>query len=491
MIAIVESRADDASVRICERLRRLAEWERHRDGNRPDGAGGGGFYRLPGDAAGGSSSRFEVELRSFDGWHLELERPADAFSETPALLVFASRHSGDTGALLTGHHTGNFGPATFGGADHELAQTAPNALSHLLDAFDRHAPDGYGVAMECTHHGPTDVGCPSLFAELGSDEEQWEDPAGVDAVARSILDLRGADPRAPPIEPAWGRDPEGSRECAANEQPAACDRPRRTVVGIGGDHYVPRFERIVRETSWTVGHVASEWALDEMGDPGERQRVFEQAFETSESALAVFDGAHPEIRAVIEGVGGRIVSETWLREVDDRPLELVAAVESILGPIDTGVRFGRRDPDGSRSDGELAVWDLPTALRNRAEGIDADAVWDAVEARTVAFETRNGSSRVGNRVAVPEGTVEKTRRFLLDTLASVLETRYDEVRIDSEGGLLIAQERTFDPELASELGVPEGPAFGRLANGESVTVDGSKIDPRAVTTERTDRFPTE
>jgi D-aminoacyl-tRNA deacylase len=54
---------------------------------------------------------------------------------------------------------------------------------------------------------------------------------------------------------------------------------------------------------------------------------------------------------------------------------------------------------------------------------------------------------------------------------------------------VVARETAFDPDLAATLGVPEGPAFGRLADGKSVEVDGETIAPETVSRERTDRFP--
>ncbi|MFC6717394.1 D-aminoacyl-tRNA deacylase [Natrialbaceae archaeon GCM10025810] len=465
MIAIVESRADRASVHVCEHLRDLADWEEREDESRPDAEGGGTYYRTDG-----------AELRTFDDLHIELERPADAFERDPDLLVFASRHAGDTGALLTGHFTGNFGPAEYGGDDRALAKAAPNALVRLLEAFDTYAPEGYDVGMECTHHGPTEVGCPSLFAELGSGDEQWDDPAGAEAVARSILALHGVSP---------GR--------------------ARTVVGFGGNHYVPRYERIVRETPWAVGHVASGWALEDAGlgadDDADRRAALEEhetviarAFAASGAEHAVIEGTWPGLAETIADLGYRVVSETWLREVGDRSLEVVAAVESELGRVDEGVRFGDRREEA------FAVVDLPADLIDAAEGIDPDRVRERLEAHAVAFETENGASRVGGRAALPEGDGAGGEddadededgpgalEAIVADLSAVLEEKYDDVRL--EDGAVVAEVVGFDPELAREAGVPEGPKFGALASGSAVEVDGETVAPEDVRSRRTERFP--
>ena len=449
-LAIVESRADRASVHICDRLRELVDWEVRVDEERSDADGGARYYRADG-----------VELRSFDDFHLELERPADAFDCDPDLLVFASRHSGDTGPLLTGHFTGNFGSAEFGGADYAVAEAAPNALARLLAAFDEHAPDDYDVGMECTHHGPTDVGCPSLFAELGSGEDQWDDPEAAAAVARAILDLRGVEPHRPQLE----------SEALAS--------PRRQVVGFGGNHYAPRFERIVRETPWAVGHVAADWSLEALGHPGSREDVLEAAFEASGTDLAVVDGEWPVLEETLADLDYRIVSETWLREVGDRPLEVVEAVEAELGRVDEGVRFG------DRVESSFAVRELPEALVGTAEGIDPEPVREAVAAESVAFATENGGSRVGDAAALPD-PADEAYAAIVEALAAVLERGYDAVEL--EDGAVVAEKTAFDPALAREAGVPEGPKFGALADGESVTVDGESIDPERVHTRKTDTF---
>ncbi|WP_247731308.1 D-aminoacyl-tRNA deacylase [Halovivax limisalsi] len=452
MIAIVESRADRASVHVCDQLRRLAAWDERVDDARSDADGGGTYYRTDG-----------FELRSFDALHLDLVRPDEAFGESPDVLVFASRHSGETGPLLSAHFTGNVGPAEFGGETNAVATAAPNALATLLEAYDRHAPEEYEVGMECTHHGPSDVGCPSLFAELGSDDAQWDDPAGAEAVARAILDLRGVSPHR--IDPESGRP--------------------RQLVGFGGGHYVPRFERIVRETAWTVGHVAADWGLDALEGVASESALVRALFEASTATHAVVEGTRPALVRTIDDLGYRVVSEAWVREVEDRPLTLVDAVESALGPVADGVRFGDR-----RTESFDVISPAPD-LVSRAEGIDAERTWDVVTAGSVAVETANGGSRLGERIAVPID-VETNRspagvpRQIVDGLADVIRSGADAVTVSD--GAVVVEETAFDPDRARELGVPDGPAFGKLAEGETVSVDGTVVEPDDVHETRTTRY---
>ena len=437
MIAVVVSRADRASEHIGERLLDLVDWTERTDDGRADADGGGGYWTTDG-----------FELRTFDDRHLDVDDAAAAFGGDPDLLLFVSRHSGDTGALLTGHFTGNFGPAEHGGADRDLARAAPNALSVLYAAFERYAPAGYDVGVEGTHHGPTAVGRPSLFVELGSDDEQWDDPEGATAVARAVLALRGVAP----------------------------DR-ERTVVGVGGGHYAPRFERVLAETPWAVGHVVSDWQLAELGHPEAHREVVARLFAESDAEVALFDGDHPEMEAVVEDLGHRVVSETWLREVGTKSLDRVAALEDALSPIDEGLRLG-----DVALDREFVVTALPTGLVDAARAVDADATRGAVFDAALAVETVENGNRVGDRAAVPPGAYDG----VVDDLVDVLRVEYEAVV--REDGVVRATETAFDPEKAAELGVPEGPKFGRLAGGEAVEVDGETVPPEAVSTEHTHEF---
>ena len=439
MLAIVVSRADEASEHIGRKLRSLADWTEHEDEHRADGAGGGTYYRTD-----------RAELRTFDDLHIHLDGAASAFEE-PDLLVFASRHSGDTGPLLTAHATGNFGPAEYGGGDGSLARAAPNALSAVREAFETHAPDDYDVGIECTHHGPSTVGCASLFVELGSGPDQWQDAEGAAAVARSILSLRGVEPHT-----------------------------ERTVVGFGGGHYAPRFDRVLTDTDWGVGHVAADWSLTELGDPRDSRAVIAKAFQASGTEFALVDGDRPELEAVIEDLGFEVLSETFLQETTGVPLSLVGRLEDDCGPIDDGLRLGE---PATGYDGEFVTEELPDELLDEANGVDRTAVREAVDAVALAYGTADGGSLVVGPVAL---AAADDYRSLVESLAAVLDTKYDSVEI--EASTVIAHREAFDPALARDAGVDEGPAFGKLSSGVSVDVDGETVTPDDVHRVRERRF---
>ena len=320
----------------------------------------------------------------------------------------------------------------------------------MLDALADYTPANYDVGTECTHHGPTDVGVPSLFVELGSAESEWDDPEGARAVARAILDLREVAPE---------------RE--------------RQVVGFGGGHYVPRFERVVRETDWAVGHIGADWALDAMGAIDET--VIRRAFERSGAERALVEGERPALEDTIAELGYDLVSETWLRETTEIPLDTVAAAERRLTTVDDGLRFGA--PAAGTSIEATERWTLPGTLLAEAEGIDAEAVREGVERHALAFETEQSGTRLGDRALLDDAG----RTAIVDALVALLDEKYETVeRVE---GAVVAHERAFSPAKARTLDVPEGPAFGRLADGETVTVDGRTIEPVAVHEERERRFP--
>jgi D-aminoacyl-tRNA deacylase len=476
VFGIVVSEADHASTHIREHLLDLADWAEHEDTETPADEGGGTVYRLPADAPE-TPGETPVELRTFAELHIDIDDPTPAFGDID-LLVFASRHSGETGALLTAHFTGNFGPATYGGEPGSFARACPAAQKRIVAAFDEYAPDDYEVGIECTHHGPTAVDVPMMFAELGSGEEQWSDSAGARAVAGAIL--------------------------AVVATPADSDKQ---VVGFGGGHYAPRFERVLRETDWAVGHIGADWPLDEMGAPDANRETLRRAFDASATDYALLEAEYPDLEAVLDDLGYRVVSETFVRETDRVPLALVEQLESELCRVDEGLRLGtparvgggghvRHDTPDSDAETtetetpEVVVRDLPADLLGEAQGVDGEAVWDRVRETCLAVETTEHGSTVAGRAAFREASVGADTDRLLAGLVEVLAEKYDEVTrvAGDESPEVVARRSAFDPEKAKTLGVSEGPAFGKLASGQAVEVNGKTIQPKTVTSEETRRF---
>jgi D-aminoacyl-tRNA deacylase len=386
---------------------------------------------------------------------------------------------------LTAHFTGNFGPATYGGEPASFARACPNAQKRIVAAFDEYAPDSYEVGIECTHHGPTAVDVPTMFAELGSADEQWRDPEGARAVARAILAVVGV--------------------------PADSEKQ---VVGFGGGHYAPRFERVIRETDWGVGHIGADWPLDEMGAPDANRETLRRAFDASATEYALLEAEYPDLEAVLSDLGCRVVSETFVRETDRVPLALVETLESELCRVDSGLRFGEParvggaveasggvdtpDADDEATAG-IVVRALPGDLLAEAQGIDTDAVRDCVRASCLAFETAEHGSTVAGRAAFWRESVAEDVERLLAGLIDVLREKYDEVTREVGEGSdrdetgepsaeIVARRTAFDPEKAKTLGISEGPAFGKLASGQAVETGGRTIQPETVRSEEVRRF---
>ena len=165
--------------------------------------------------------------------HLEHHFDADAF-------IFCSRHRAESGkpALLV-HSTGNLGSsADFGGSPHQLSVAAPSlvstALRKLYETRNELGLDDFDVSLEVTHHGPTSMMTPLVFIELGSSEEYWTNRDGARAVAAAVMDCT--------TEPLSGD----------------------AVIGFGGTHYASKFNKIVLEKGYKIGHIAPKYAINDL-----------------------------------------------------------------------------------------------------------------------------------------------------------------------------------------------------------------------------------
>jgi len=175
--------------------------------------------------------------------------------------IFASRHRSESGEpTLTVHWPGNAtSQADLGGSPKSLSFTDPPRLRAALLALDeaREARKlNYAVTMEATHHGPTELGVPTLFVEIGSAEEQWNDMSAAAAVSHAI----------------W----------AAATSPS----PGKLAVGFGGGHYCNKQSLAMRKEGYAFSHILSKYFFEEYDE-----NVIRMAFERTqgECHTAVID----------------------------------------------------------------------------------------------------------------------------------------------------------------------------------------------------------
>jgi len=175
----------------------------------------------------------------------------------PGICVFASRHKSESKKLaLTCHSPGNYSTADAGGKVRELSYAPALYLQkamNLLKIYGEKLP--YDVSFEVTHHGPTNLSFPVLFVEVGSAEEQWNDPQACEAAANVIYEILTT---------------EISESLAA--------------IGFGGPHYAPNFTKISDKIA--LGHIAPKYAFDSL----DREMIEEMVKKTVPAPkLAVFD----------------------------------------------------------------------------------------------------------------------------------------------------------------------------------------------------------
>ena len=159
----------------------------------------------------------------------EIEKKADA-----DVLVFASKHASKEGRpTFSCHVAGNWGDARFGGHPKELCVAPALFLKRMFISLKESAKGlPHDVTLEATHHGPL-VRKPSLFVEIGSDEEEWKKEENANVVASAIMKCLSA------------KNPDGVK----------------VAVGLGGPHYCSQFNKVQMGNEIAVGHICPKHCL--------------------------------------------------------------------------------------------------------------------------------------------------------------------------------------------------------------------------------------
>jgi D-aminoacyl-tRNA deacylase len=153
-------------------------------------------------------------------------------------IVFASRHASKSGnRTLSVHAPGNWGKNEFGGRMGKVCKSSALIQKFLFQKLNENAKKSnsdYEITLEATHHGPF-ITKPCCFIEIGSSEEQWKDEKAGKIIAETISQLQEFKP----------------------------DKDNLVVIGIGGPHYCPNFNKIQvsEESIIAISHIIPKYAL--------------------------------------------------------------------------------------------------------------------------------------------------------------------------------------------------------------------------------------
>jgi D-aminoacyl-tRNA deacylase len=277
-ITIICSAPDLASQNIKKHLLILKEWEPL---ELPENSGFSAAWK----SADGKFRLVNIEeLHVFqDG----LDKKLETSGQPASLIIFASKHrSKEEVNSLTVHCTGNPSEeARLGGRPKEIAVSSPAGMKSILAEMKRLVEEKslkYDVTLEVTHHGPTELSVPSLYAEIGSTETQWGDPDAGEVAAKAILAV------------------------SLYKVPIA--------LGFGGGHYAMRQTGLLLETDISFGHNFPKHQLEFVDEA-----LIMQAVEKSNADFAYFDRKSMKsedinrISAVLDKLGLKVLKESEIR----------------------------------------------------------------------------------------------------------------------------------------------------------------------------------
>ena len=419
-VALINSRQDKAGVNIRHHIEQLL------DNGRPERwQDRGRIYKL-----------IEIEERLIHAEHIDAQVDAD-------LLIFLSRHySVNPVPVLTVHVTGNFGTADVGGTPRTLAPSAPAMMQATLRELSKHCPEGYRVSYEVTHHGPTGLSLPSFFVEIGSTEKEWTDQVAGRVVAESVLS-------------------------AAPKNPLP-------LIGFGGTHYATRQTEIALTSRGAFGHIAHTREI-----PGLDEELVREMMAKSGAVAAYIDrkALDREKLNLLFGLLERLriprLSESEILALGDLSWETYNTIRAMADQICSGSRCSIHAMQG---EGILCIVRINKDLLDETVKSDEPALIKNLKKLPVVH-----LSTYDNRLLPDFITYENHSPRIINDLNTlcVKIIRNKEITATEKDTLIIHKVR-FDPQKARELGVPPGPSYRHLVEGQDVRINGRVITPGMV-----------
>lgn len=193
------------------------------------------------------------------------------------IIIFATKHESKAGIpALSVHVQGNFGEAKMGGEAGKLCSAPVAWMKEAVKILEKKGKEShYEIIQEATHHGPY-VETPSMFIELGSSAEEWNNPVGGKIIADTIVELLESN----------------IPNC-------------KSAVGIGGMHHASNFKKIMLYSEYGVGHICPKYNLEHLDKDMLQQAI---AKSVPKADLIILDwkglGEHKErIKGLIEKIG--------------------------------------------------------------------------------------------------------------------------------------------------------------------------------------------
>ena len=211
-----------------------------------------------------------IELVTLNSESVQAQNLPETFTNLE-LIIFISRHSSLSGTpTLSVHTPGNLTKAELGGIPNKVSISPANAMRKALTTMMKLRDNlklNYQVCYEGTHHGPS-LDVPTMFAELGSSPEQWQDAKAAEIVAHATIETA--------------------------EQFSS--KPVKAVLGIGGPHYNSKFTRMALEREMAFGHIIPKYAVHE-ADLNVLQQCVEKTAEKVETIILDWKGIKGEDKA--------------------------------------------------------------------------------------------------------------------------------------------------------------------------------------------------
>ncbi|WP_373838280.1 D-aminoacyl-tRNA deacylase [Methanospirillum sp.] len=369
-------------------------------------------------------------------------------------ILFLSRHASERPRpVLTVHVTGNFGSADYGGDPCTLTPAATGFMHALLNRLFVHAPEGYEVMYEATHHGPTSVPLPSCFIELGSTETEWNDRNAARAVAEAVLDALVMDTSK--VIP---------------------------MAGFGGTHYAQRQTEISKLTMGGFGHIMPTRDISHLD-----KELFQKIISLSGAVAIYIDGksmSGKEERMIASFAGQYnvpVIGQGDLMKMKNLSFSDYMTISTMASSLVEGsstvihnIKFVKN----------LVAVSIPGGLIDEVMKVASEEFFSALMSMPVIHLT--GRGKACHPVFITDAAFSpRITDELIHLCVTLLKDRYT---CFFEGDFLIIKKIRFDPNKAKQLNIPPGPLYSELMAGNPVRSGDSMIYPEMVMTETEKRI---